>query len=289
MSTDDTSGTAPGNDGAGVGGADGVNPPASRPRSSAAASAASRARRIGGSRPSTGQRPAGESDTAAGTPPAESDASSRGAADAAGTDDLNDTDHSSDVAAEGTTTQDAAADSGARRVVVTQAPRWLRWTPAAVLSACAVVMAVLLLVAAHSVWYAKPSSSALREKVLAAAKTCTAAANTYTYLTIPKDEANGLACSTGTWSSQYRKAMKTLVTPLATKLKASQAIQINAAGIENISASGHQWTVIVYGQTKITQASAKTRLDPFAAEVTMQEVGSKWLISNINTVANPDS
>ena len=239
-----------------------------RPGTTPAASAASRARRIGGARPAAASRPSpSQAPSEPAVPPegVQSDA-----ADATG--------------APAGAARDGDRGSGSP-VVVTQAPGWLMWVPAVVLAGCAVAMAVIVAVSAHGVWYAKPSSASLRDKVLAAAKTCTAAANTYSYTTIPHDEAQGLACSTGKWTGEYRKAMASLVKPIATKLKASQSIQINDAGIEDISSSGRQWTVVVYGQTKITQAGKPGRTDPFSAQVVMQHVDGEWLIAQIDTIA----
>ncbi|MBE7190132.1 hypothetical protein, partial [Jatrophihabitans endophyticus] len=253
----------------------------------------SRARRIGGARTSTSasgtsttgtsaagtpadpaaERPAPVSTTKTSGPPTKANAS----ADPEAVDESEAVDDSETV----------DAPRAARERAVVEVPAWLRWVPAGVLSVCAVVMIVLILIAGHGVWYSKPSGSALRDRVLAAAKTCTAAANTYSYQTLPQDEAKGLACSTGQWSTQYKKAIATIVKPAATKLKASQSIQINNAGIESISPHGQQWTVVVFGQTKITQSGQKPRLDPFSAQVVMSHVDGKWLISKINTIVKP--
>lgn len=250
-------------------------------RTTAAASAASRARRIGGARPSaaptasSGTAPAPSvADGAVGAPTPAAPAEASGAKPVSvGTPE---------------TDEKAATDQRTEKDRVTvEVPAWLRWAPAGVLSVCAIVMIVLIVVAGHGTWYSKPSGSAVRDQVLAAAKTCIAATNTYSYQTLTQDEAKGLACATGDWSHQYRKAITTIVRPSATKLKASQSVQINNAGIETISGNGQQWTVVVFGQTKIAQSGKKARLDPFSAEVTMRHVGGKWLISKIDTIVNP--
>ena len=169
---------------------------------------------------------------------------------------------------------------------VPQVPAWLRWVPAIVLSGCAIAMIVIIAVAAHGVWYAKPSTSSARDEVLAAAKKCTAVANTYNYKTLAADEKRGLACTTGAWTAQYKSALEKIVKPTATSLKASQTVQINAAGIESVNDTGTQWTTIVYGQLTINQSGATPRIDPFAAVVQMTKVKSKYLVSKIDLITN---
>ena len=281
-------------------------------RPTKAAGAASRARRIGGGGRSSptghGSRrsiPAAEPDLAATSSQpdalAEADLEHETAAVAADTDtgapdadaadadaDAADTDSDDDADEPGADSDDSGADSdsdadddstSSAEVGVAQVPSALRWVPAGVLGTAAVVMIVLVLIAAHSVWYAKPSTSATRDQVLAAAKTCTARSNTYNYTSLDKDEAAAAKCTTGTYTAKFTKAFDRLVKPKAVQLKASQSVQVNAAGIETVGHS--RWTVVVYGQTRITQAGAQPRTDPFAAEVVMQRVGGHWLIKDI--------
>lgn len=188
-----------------------------------------------------------------------------------------------------TSARDLKAEAQAGPFAVTQVPEWLRWAPAVVLSVCAVAMIVIIAVAAHGVWYAKPSTTAEREQVLAAAKKCMAAANTYNYKTLPADEKRGLACTTGAWTTQYKSALDKIVKPTAVKLKASQTVQINAAGVESVSGSGRQWTTIVYGQLTINQSGATPRIDRFAAIVRLDKVKSRYLVSKIDLITNPDA
>ena len=185
-----------------------------------------------------------------------------------------------------TSARDLKASAAADTAVVTEVPQWLRWVPAAVLSVCAVAMIVIIAVAAHGVWYAKPSTSGQRDKVLAAAKRCTALANTYNYKTLPADEKRGLACTTGTWTTQYKQALTKIVIPSATQLKASQTVQINAAGIESVTGGGKQWTTIIYGQLTINQSGAVARMDPFAAIVRLDKVKSTYLVSKIDLITS---
>lgn len=173
--------------------------------------------------------------------------------------------------------------------VVAEVPGWLRWAPAVVLSVCALAMIIIIAVSAHGVWYAKPSTTDARDKVLAAAKKCTSTTNTYNYKTLAADEKRGLACTTGAWTAQYKSALEKIVKPTATKLKASQTVQINAAGVESVSSDAGQWTTIVYGQLTINQSGATPRVDPFAAIVRMDKVKSSYLVSKIDLITNPSA
>ena len=185
-----------------------------------------------------------------------------------------------------TSARDLKTEAEANTPAVTEVPQWVRWVPAAVLSLCAVAMIVIIAVAAHGVWYAKPSTSGERDQVLAAAKKCTALANTYNYKTLPADEKRGLACTTGAWTTQYKQALTKIVIPSATQLKASQTVQINAAGIESATSSGKQWTTIIYGQLTINQTGATPRIDPFAAIVRLDKVKSTYLVSKIDLITS---
>lgn len=174
-------------------------------------------------------------------------------------------------------------------------PGWLAWLPAGVLGAGAVVMAVLMLISSHGVWWGStppgPPSAAqvnvVRDQVLAAAKSCVAVTNDYSYQDLNSYETKALACTTGKLSGQLRQTIESIVKPNAPRLKATQATQINRGGIEAVSPSG-QWTILVFGQLAVTNTSYPNgRTDPFAATVRMEQVGGKWLISGLSTVATP--
>ena len=275
----------------------GAAPTRARPtrRATPAASAASRARRIGGVRPGAGTGAAASS----GSDPDAADATtgSRVSTTKAGPNATRGTADRTTGAARGRASsrpasaralKDEARGSTTGGVtVVTQVPGWLRWAPAIVLGACAIAMAVVLAVSSHGVWWATPSAQKTRDQVLAAAKQCTALTNTYAWNTIPADEKRGKACTTGAQSQRYVSAMENIVKPTAPKLHASQTVQVNTAGMESISSSGSQWTVVIFGQTTIRQTGASARVDPFSTVVRMDHVHGKWLISSICLITAP--
>jgi hypothetical protein len=176
------------------------------------------------------------------------------------------------------------------------APNWLNWAPAAVLSVGALVMAVLILVFSHGVWWGpdpgKPVSAAsanvIRERVLAAAKTCVAATNTYKYTDLDTYEAKALDCATGEFVGQLKTTIETLIKVNAPKLKSSQTAQINKGGVEAVTSNGKQWTILLFGQlTVVNTNDPKGRTDPFGAQVRMEKVKGEWLISGLTTVSTP--
>jgi hypothetical protein len=170
-----------------------------------------------------------------------------------------------------------------------QLPGWLRWAPTGILTAGVVAMAVILVVFSHGVWWARTSGQTVREQVLAAAKTCAAAENTYKYTALDSFEAKALRCTTGSFTGTVRHIIETVVKKNAPTLKASQTVQINTGGIESVTDGGHRWKVVLFGQLSATNVnSAKGSLpDPFAAEVIMQKAHGKWLMAGLNTISPP--
>jgi hypothetical protein len=176
--------------------------------------------------------------------------------------------------------------AGAAPVVL---PGWLRWAPTGILSAGAVAMAVVLIVFSHGVWWARPAGSTVREHVLAAAKTCTATTNTYTYTALDSFEAKALRCTTGAFTGKVRHTIESLIKKNAPRLKASQRVQINRGGIESVTDGGDRWKVILFGQLSATNVNnAKSSApDPFAVQVIMQKAHGKWLMADLNPISSP--
>ncbi len=285
--------------------------PPARPQPSAAATAASRARRIGGRVTPAGPTPdkptpAPEPATAAAEPaqPEADTAAKRSrlsfrkaaAAPAADGDRAEaDSPVDPDPAVDADTKTDVATDDGVAATEGTvgpppEVPVWLRWTPAAVLTAGVITMAVLLTVFSHGVWWGRPSGNAVREEMLAAAKTCVARTNTYKYTALAAYATAAHQCTTGELTVQLDKTIKTIIKQYAPTLKATQTAQISRGALEAVSPHGKQWTVLVFGQlTVVNTNEPKGRTDPFAAQVRMEKVHGKWLMSGLKTVATPVS
>lgn len=164
------------------------------------------------------------------------------------------------------------------------APMWVPALITLVGTAAAIVFIVLGVIASSGVWWGNTTPARDdRGAVLAAAKSCMATMNTYDYRKLDQAEQAGLACTTGTLTSQYRTAFEKVVKPKAGTLKFTQTAQILDAGIETVSRDGSQWTVLVFGQLSTTNSATGTntpRLDLFSARAVMQRVGTGWKIAN---------
>jgi hypothetical protein len=167
-------------------------------------------------------------------------------------------------------------------------PRWLAWLTAAVTVAAAAILLVFSITASHRVWWgtADQNVTGNRTEVLAAAKSCIARLNSYDYRTLDRAESDALACTTGTFTSQYRQAFETQVKTRATALKAVQTFQVNKAGVKTVSPDGRQWDVLVFAQTSVvgTNVGSTPRTDIYSVLVTMQHVHGSWLIAGYKSV-----
>ncbi|MEO6885071.1 MAG: hypothetical protein ABI232_02135 [Jatrophihabitantaceae bacterium] len=162
--------------------------------------------------------------------------------------------------------------------------RWLAWTAATVAVIAALVLGTFSVTSSHRVWWGKSSQdvTANRTEVLAAAKSCIAKLNTYDYQTLDKAESDGLGCTTGAFTAQYKTAFETQIKVLAPQQKASQTFQVNDAGIERVSTDRSQWDVLVFGQISTTNSTTPAnapKLSVLSAVVHMQQVGENWLVS----------
>lgn len=271
MSTDEQDGTEPGNEETTGAGADGAESASQESGGVRRTSPTRRARRIGGlSRPVPGT-------------PARADSAAEpvAAPDPATAREL-------EAAAAGRVPADTEVPDEEPAPARGEVPTWLRWLPAGALTLAAVIMLVFFLIVSHGVWWGRPSAQTVRDQVLAAAKSCTVATNSWNYQSLAADEAKGVACTTGSRTSDYQKAMQKVIKPLAVKLQASQVAQVNYAGLSDVSPDGHSWNILIVGQLTVRQKSnPQGRQDPFAALVRMDQVHGQWLMARIQEVAGP--
>jgi Mce-associated membrane protein len=163
----------------------------------------------------------------------------------------------------------------------------VRWMPAGVLGVAVVVLAVLCYSYGNGVWHGTQSVSEVRGQVLAAAKTCTARVSSYDYRKLAQAKKDGQSCATGKFKTDYTTAMDTIIAKEAPATQTVQSVQVAKAGIEQVSSDGKQWTLLIYGQHTVTNKTTGTktpRLDKLSVRVTMDKVGTKWLISKIDLV-----
>ena len=158
------------------------------------------------------------------------------------------------------------------------------------LALAALTLLVLLAVVSHGVYWAKPDNAAgnrsvAQEQVLAAAKKCFVQINSYDYRRLDGLVAQDTACTTGTFTGDLRKALRTQILKLAPSLHARQSAQVNKAGIASVSPDGKQVVTLIYGQFSVTNdktAKKQPRVDVVGAVVTVTDVHGRWLISKVD-------
>jgi Mce-associated membrane protein len=154
----------------------------------------------------------------------------------------------------------------------------------------ALILAViaLVLVAVNVLlvgWQKKTDISQERGRVLAAAKSSVPVILSYNYQHFDADAAAAASLLTGRAKTDYQQAMSTTIKPAATSTKAVVEAQADTAGIESVSDSGSQVSLIVFGEQKVTNTAVSApRTDIFRVRLTMDRVGGKWLVSKFDQI-----
>jgi Mce-associated membrane protein len=136
-------------------------------------------------------------------------------------------------------------------------------------------------------WQSKynTGSQKQRQQVLSSAKTAVPAILSYNYKSFDKSVAAGRDMLTGRAQTDYVTAMNGSIKPTAVKNTAVVQAQTDAAGIESVSPSGKQVTLVVFGEQKVTNATLTApRTDLFRVRVTMDLVNGSWLVSKFDQI-----
>jgi Mce-associated membrane protein len=136
-------------------------------------------------------------------------------------------------------------------------------------------------------WQSKDNtgSQKQRQQVLSSAKTAVPAILSYNYKSFDKSVAAGRSMLTGRAQTDYVTAMNGSIKPTAVKNTAVVQAQTDAAGIESVSPSGKQVTLVVFGEQKVTNATLTApRTDLFRVRVTMDRVNGNWLVSKFDQI-----
>ena len=129
------------------------------------------------------------------------------------------------------------------------------------------------------------SSTKDREAALNAAKEYSALVLTYNYQHLAADRDRAAAHLTGRFAEDYKKAMNEVVAVQAPKVKAVVEGQVESAGLEAVSGSGKQVTVIVFGQQKVTNSAlTQPRTDIVRLRVVLDRVGGQWKIAKVDQI-----
>lgn len=164
----------------------------------------------------------------------------------------------------------------------------LRWIPAVIAALAVVAVLVLGAWQSHGVWWGKrlgDTRTEQQQRVLAAAKSCTAAILSYDYKRLDQTQSAAEACITGQFKQDYDQSFE-LVRTAAPQKDASQTFQVANGGVSEVSSDGKQWVVLLYGQIGYTDNTVKNgpRLDISTPIVTLTEVNGKWLVSKMDTI-----
>jgi Mce-associated membrane protein len=124
-----------------------------------------------------------------------------------------------------------------------------------------------------------------RERAMAAAKSDSALVLSYNYQHLDKDRDAALPHLTGRFAADYKKSMDSVIKDQAPKVKAVVEGQVDSAGLEAVSGSGNQITVIVFGQQKVTNTTlTQPRTDIVRLRVILDRVGKDWKISKVDPI-----
>jgi Mce-associated membrane protein len=128
-------------------------------------------------------------------------------------------------------------------------------------------------------------SKGQREQALSTAKTAVPLILSYDYRHFDPDVAAAKARLTGRAVTDYVQAMSTTIEPTATKVHAVVQAQTDGAGVEAVSDTGDQVTVVVFGEQKVTNTSLTApRIDLFRVRVTLDRVQGQWLVSKFDQI-----
>ena len=256
-------------------------------RPSPGATAASRARRIGG-RPMPTPAARDEQRAATGSEPAEVPAAGTQASAA------QPKASKEKVAVEDAVAPAAPAAPQPRRplpvdlVAMQRRLDRLRWIPAVIAALALVAVLVIGVWQSHGVWWGKKladTRTQQQQRVLAAAKSCTAAILSYDYKRLDQTQSAAEACITGQFKQDYDQSFE-LVRTAAPQKNASQTFEVANGGVSDVSSDGKQWVVMLYGQIGYTDNTVKDgpRLDISTPIVTLTQVNGKWLVSKMDTI-----
>jgi Mce-associated membrane protein len=201
---------------------------------------------------------------------------------------MDDADRAADTAADEAAERSEGLDAGpadliSRRPLTAVAggrvPAWL----------VAVLAVAVLLLGGLDGWLLTsqpgPGSRAEREQALSTAKSAVPLILSYDYQHFDADVAAAKARLTGRAADDYVQAMAKTIKPTATKVHAVVQAQTDGAGVEAVSGNGHQVTVVVFGEQKVTNTSLTApRIDLFRVRVTLDRVQGQWLVSKFDQI-----
>ncbi len=126
----------------------------------------------------------------------------------------------------------------------------------------------------------KPSFVAA-EEVIETTKQSTEAILTYRYDSVEEDVSAAEKLTTGKFRDDYRRFAQTTVIPNARVKQVSNTASVVGAGIETLSTDSA--TVMLFiNQSTTSAAEPIAKLSTTSTRVTVDKVGGRWLISQLN-------
>lgn len=119
--------------------------------------------------------------------------------------------------------------------------------------------------------------------VLLAARAAVQAVDSYDYRTFAQDRAAGRALTTGVFQAGYDASMRGSVQQQALHNHTVQSCTVQRAGIVSLDADTQQAVVLVFAVLSLTDSThADAQLSPISLNVTMQRIGTSWLIASMS-------
>ncbi|HSY15689.1 MAG TPA: hypothetical protein VK816_06860 [Jatrophihabitantaceae bacterium] len=165
-------------------------------------------------------------------------------------------------------------------------PRNVARSRAALLvGACVLVAGLVVAVVLAALSFHSTSPAKAREQLLAQVQERLIPAITYDYRHLQDDAKAAEAGLTGTFATNYAQSMQTVIIPQAPKLKAIVTADVSSVGLQSMSSDGKQAVVLVFAQQNTSNTANPTPRPDFATlDVTANYVRGQWLISQIGSV-----
>jgi Mce-associated membrane protein len=157
------------------------------------------------------------------------------------------------------------------------------------LAFCAIFTVLALALAAVAVWLglgvqARQRQDADRQAALHAARLAAADLMTISYHTAGQDLDRIIAISTGPFKSQVESARQALIQQVGNEQSVSTA-NVLAAGISGDVTGGTAQVIVVVDATITSKNAPNGVVDHYRETVTVSQVGSRWLASQVTFAA----
>lgn len=132
-------------------------------------------------------------------------------------------------------------------------------------------------------WHGPASRAELRERLLASVGSGIVKVLSYDYRHLDQDAAAAEAHLTGAYQDDYSAAMTKTIKPVAPRVRAVVQGEVGSSAVASVTGDGRQATVLILAQQTVTNTAQKTpRYDMVSLRVTAQLVNGMWLIAKLD-------